>query len=76
MMHLYLVERKDGDRIGYDETLAVVVNAATSREARDLAATQAGDEGADAWRSTARTRCTRLVPTANPRVILRSFNAG
>lgn len=75
-MKIYWLQRKD--RVVYDEAAGFVVVAASSREARELAGTQSGDEGPTAWMDSSTSSC-REVGTTNFKtsmVLVRDFQAG
>lgn len=88
-MHIWHLTRTD--EIGWDEVIGFVVIARTEAEARRLAQAQGGeecavfsyddDEPSDTpfWLDSPHVRCERIgVPrdASEPRVVLRSFNAG
>lgn len=82
-MHIWHLTRTD--EIGWDEAIGFVVIARNEAEARRLAQAQGGDECAsfsgDApfWTDSPHVRCERIgVPrnASEPRVVLRSYNAG
>lgn len=65
----------------YDVALGFIVRAETEQDARQLAASDCGDEGSDAWLDQALSSCIELadlpLTTDGPaEVIMRYFNAG
>jgi hypothetical protein len=67
---IFLIERREDDeRIGYDETLGVVVCADDEAEARQMAASECGDEGPNSWLDSTRSTCFR-ISGADKRVVL------
>lgn len=72
---LYRLSRKDG-RVGYDETIAMVVRAKNAKEARMVAAASATYEGASEWLSPDFSSCTKIHPEGDRQVVLLSFRAG
>lgn len=74
-MNIYALKR---DPTGYDEAIGFVVCAFSEGKARMLAASEAGDEGADIW--TLDAECKEIGVSnsyaSKEEVILRSFKAG
>lgn len=60
----------------YDVAIGFVVRAETEQQARELATSQAGDEGKKAWLDPKYTTCKSLSSVGDPEVILRDFKAG
>lgn len=83
-MRLFLLEpaeatkthRRTQHRWGYDCTYGVVVRAKNEAQARELAASVAGDEGKDAWLDAALTSCSPLKAAGSAGVVLQDFLAG
>lgn len=76
-MKLYLLTRND--KTGYDEYLGYVIAADTETQARDIAAANAADEGAEVWNSQLDCNVTLLALNSTKReagIVLDSFNAG
>ena len=74
-MYLFLLERREGAT--FDEAEGFVVSAPGVREARNLAAAKAGDEGPAVWMSSAATSCNCLgISYLTEKILLRAFNAG
>ena len=86
-MHIWHLTRTD--EIGPDEAIGFVVIARTEAEARRLAQDAGGDEcvsyndnersDVPFWLDSPHVRCERIgVPrdASDPRIVLRSFNAG
>jgi len=60
----------------FDKVFSFVVEAKTEREARDLAAEDAGDEGDDAWLLEKYSTCTEIGLSkayAEERIVVRDF---
>jgi len=70
---IYVVEArpnvKDWDN-PYDKVFGVVVRAKNSKEARKLAAGNAGDEGEEVWIDTKKTACRRLDPEGPSTIVM------
>jgi hypothetical protein len=73
-MKLWLLERIDGP--SWDESRGFVVRAASAVDARILAMTRAGDEGAHVWSDPETTSCVELTEDGPAAVILQDFMAG
>ena len=83
---IYLLTRRDGEDIHYDEAYGFVVAAGSPPAARKLVATARerdeegpGDEGSDTWLDTSRSRIKALGTASDhvkPGVIMRDYNAG
>lgn len=71
---LWLLEHKGPAY--HDEVQQFVVAAPTAAEARKLAATEPGDEGAAMWMDAGRTSCKRIDAGDNPRIVVRHFRPG
>jgi hypothetical protein len=67
-MRLWKLERKGGAE--YDEMRACIVRAITQQEARELAGTSAGDEGAAVWMNAEQVTCTEVTRRGVAEVIL------
>lgn len=74
MMKLWLLERTEIH--GYDEYCGFVIRAEDEASARAIAVVQAGDEGAGAWMSQARSTCIELQAEGESGMVLGDFNAG
>jgi hypothetical protein len=61
---------------GYDECNGFIIRARSVIEARQIAACDAGDEGAGAWMDESLSSCEKLTKAGNVGIILRSFLAG
>lgn len=61
---------------GYDRCWGVVVRAETEAAARDMAALEAGDEGAESWTDPKHTTCRPLTADGDPGVVIKDFMAG
>lgn len=75
-MNIYLLTR---ETTGYDEVRGFVVCAENEGRARFLAASQAGDEGADEWLLEAGSDMigvTFMSEEAQEGVVLRDYRAG
>lgn len=75
-MKLYILEATKSWEPWYDTVDKIVVRASTSKQARKLAASVCGDEGADVWTEPKRTSCKQLTNKGPAEVILRDFQAG
>ncbi len=75
-MKLYLISRTG--RIGYDETIAVVVAASSPKRARNMIV--GGDEDLCVWLDPKKSTCKIIADCAKldveEGVVLESFNAG
>ncbi len=71
-MKLWRLQR-DG---GYDENHGFIIRAATEKEAREMAAQDAFDEGPAVWLDPAATTCERLMVAGEPGIILVDYLAG
>ncbi len=60
----------------YDCAYGFVVRAETVAQARVLASTKAGDEGAACWLNPGLSSCVELKPEGEPGIVLRDFLAG
>jgi len=60
----------------WDCSNGFVVRASTEQEARSLAVTEAGDEGADAWLDAKLTSCVVVNAKGPSEIVLRDFMAG
>lgn len=77
LWHLYAAKNSKDDLWGYDCAYGFVVAAETEDEAREIAASKAGCEGANTWRQPWNTVCEELrAENEKPGVILRDFVAG
>ncbi len=76
-MKLWLLKRDDKATPTWDATFGFVVRADEESEARELAATDPGDEGKGPWLDPAATACVCIGEgDGEPGIILRDFNAG
>lgn len=80
--YFWLVERieeckvaPNGRQWNYDCNHGFLIEATSAQEARELAAEQAADEGAEAWLKEEYSTCSPLVPKKYPSIILTAFNA-
>jgi hypothetical protein len=77
MTHLWLLQvREDAPGPSYDVACGFIVEAATEKDAREMAASESGDEGSRAWIDPTLSTCELLKLTGRPGIILRDFNAG
>ena len=77
LWHLFPGKTSNDKLWGYDCSFAFVVAAETAEAAREIAAINAGFEGADTWRQPWNTDCVELVAeNEEAGVIVRDFNAG
>ncbi len=76
-MKIYLLSGT-GPRPMYDSYDSHVAIAASPKAARELAASNRGDEGPDYWRDPERSRCVVIGTTERqlPKLVCSSFNAG
>lgn len=72
-MKLYLLTPVSRWKPWYDKVMGLVVRAESEDHARDLASSVSGDEGADAWRDSALTKCVELTSDGPAGLILRDF---
>lgn len=81
-MNLYLIERPQGvddDVISWDEYCGHVIAADNQVEVRILASKEAGDEGAEVWTNSGKSKCRRIATDCiykKPQIVLSDFNAG
>lgn len=73
---LWILTRKNTDVPAYDVANGFVVRAPGEREARSLAASQAGDEGPETWLRETESFCNPLRVKGKTRVLIRDYNAG
>ena len=73
-MNLYLLRLKN--TVNFDVTCGVFVRAVDSRAARKLAATEAGDEGPEAWLNSKFTSCRSVTQAGKPGVLLTDSRNG
>ncbi|HSG19963.1 MAG TPA: hypothetical protein VLA31_04265 [Burkholderiaceae bacterium] len=77
-MNIYSLTRPAGT-IGYDEAAGFVVVASSSKEAREIAANNRGDEGSAMWLEADRTTCQKIGTASLSQKagkVLRDFRAG
>jgi hypothetical protein len=74
VMQLYLVERIGST--GYDEAAGFVIRADTPKDARKMAANEAGDEGPHTWMDTRYSTCKVLTGEGPAGIVLTDFLAG
>ena len=81
-MKLFLLENredlaKDDDpwKLWYDKAFGFVIRAIDERAARELAASQCGDESKKAWQNSGYSTCVELTADGIAEVILRNFSA-
>jgi len=68
---------EDGEwKYPYDMKHGFIVRAGSETEARQIAASNAWDEGPDAWLSTEHSTCTELVPEGEPGLIMEDKHPG
>ena len=78
-MKLYLLTRKSGSRIGYDECAGFVIRAVSPKSARRIASQNAGDENrvvSKPWLDPEKTDCKVLNSDGEGGVVLCDFRAG
>lgn len=59
----------------YDKMFGAVVRAETADEARAIAASQAQDEGPDAWRDADESSCEELVAEGPEGVVMKDIHS-
>lgn len=74
-MRLWLLKRS-AQWPEYDVNNGFVIRAATETDARQLAAGQRGDEGAETWLDSALSTCEPLTDDGPAEIVLLDFNAG
>ena len=78
-MKLWILEPTEAGRARYwspwyDKCFAMVVRAATESDARDLSASEACDERAEAWRDPLASTCLPLTDDGEPGVIMQDVH--
>ena len=61
---------------GYDSYDGHVIWASSEESAREFAAQQAADEGAECWRDPKQSACVEVKQPITAGILLSSFNAG
>ena len=73
-MKIWILKRKKGQKIGWDEYLGFIVRADTAKQAREIALKEYGRGGHEYEIETMTVREVKVAGKAN--VIMDSFNAG
>lgn len=68
--HLWLIERREGNTVGYDETRAFVIRAVSEKRAREIAAANRSDEMPVLWLDSEQSTCKILQRFGDEGVIL------
>ena len=77
-MRIFELYPRAGARVysGYDSLQGIVVRARNEKHAREIAASEAGGEGAKVWLNEKKTACDPVTAKGDPGVICRDFYEG